>query len=125
MLSLLRSLVVVVALATFSGTASAIPLVVACASASGPTEVVASIGCAKFDTALGFLTSVSISITGNISGSMTFTNNGSGTQSFTGTTTVRYSIGALAGFNFVNPLLSTSVTGNAIWAQACRQRLAD
>src|SRR5215467_11461032 len=75
---------------------------------SSPTELNANIVCPQFSG--GGLTSVQISVSGGITGSITLTNNASTTQTVTGTTSSAFSIGALAGFTIVNPIFSASYT---------------
>src|SRR5262249_31058444 len=101
----------VVAWAALCGIASATTLVVDCGSVSGPTEFLsAGILCPQFDPALGTLSSISISISGGITGSLTLTNGSTATVTSVETTSTQFSVGALSGFSFVNPVFSASFT---------------
>src|SRR5215472_6287295 len=91
-----------------SSLASAALLTVNCSVVSSPTELNANIVCPQFSG--GGLTSVQISVSGGITGSITLTNNASTSQTVTGTTSSAFSIGALAGFTIVNPIFSASYT---------------
>src|SRR6185295_11207145 len=109
--SLARSLMVLVAATTFSGAASAATLVVNCGTVSGPTELASAAAlCPQFNIAGASLTSISITVSGGLSGSVTLTNGAATTQTGVGTTTSQYSVGALAGFTFVNPRFTNSFT---------------
>ena len=91
-----------------SSLASAALLTVNCSVVSSPTELNANIVCPQFSGA--GLTSVQISVSGGITGSITLTNNASTSQTVTGTTSSAFSVGPLAGFTFVNPIFSASFT---------------
>jgi len=106
-----RSLMVLVAATAFGGPASAATLVVNCGTVSGPTELAsAAVLCPQFNPATGTVYAISITISGAISGSITLTNGDDQSHTAVGTTTSQYSVGALTGFNFVNPLFTNSFT---------------
>jgi hypothetical protein len=108
-----RLLLAIVATTAFGGVASAATLVVNCSTVSGPTELSgAAMLCPQFNLA-GTVTSISITISGTISGSVTLTNGDDAAATAVATTTTQYSVGALSGFSFVNPLFTNSfTTGN-------------
>jgi hypothetical protein len=93
-------------LALLTGLVSA--ATVNCTVVSSPTELNATIVCPQFN-GVG-LTSVDITVTGEITGSITLTNNGTSTQSTTGTTTSNFDVGALAGFTIANPIFMAMFT---------------
>src|SRR5262249_46838070 len=106
-----RSLLAVVALAAFCGAASAAILVVNCGTVSGPAELAAaSVLCPQFNLAGQTVSSISINISGGITGSLTLTNGTATTQTATETTSSQFSAGALTGFGFVNPVFPASYT---------------
>src|SRR5208337_1518755 len=93
-------------LGVFAVVASATPL--NCTVVASPTELNAMIVCPQFN-GVG-LESVQITVSGGITGSITLTNNASSTESTTGTTSSDFSVGALAGFSFVNPIFTAMYT---------------
>jgi len=93
----------------FSGMASASTLVVNCGTVSGPTELNTSILCPQFNS-IGTLSSISIAVSGGVSGSITLTNGSASPQTGSGTTTISFNFGSLGGFSFVNPIYSPSFT---------------
>ncbi len=94
-----------------SGIASADTLVVNCGSPSGPTELVSvAILCPQFNLVGQTLSSISITVSGGITGSITLTNGAPATQTGSGTTTTDFNFGALSGFTFANPIYSPSFT---------------
>ena len=95
------------------GVASADTLILNCTTVSGPTELVkAVVSCPQINISKN-ISAISISISGGISGSLTLTNGGSTSTTSAATTTTRFSVGALSGFTFVNPVFTASfTTGN-------------
>jgi hypothetical protein len=92
----------------FSAAASASILTVNCSTIGSPTELAGNVVCAQFN--LAGLQSVQITVTGGITGSITLTNNSTTPQTVSGTTSSRLSVGALAGFSFVNTIFTASYT---------------
>jgi len=84
-------------------------MVVNC-SVVGPatTELSANIVCPQFSGA--GLTSVDITVSGSIAGTVSVTNNSATSQNVTATATSQFNVGALAGFSFVNPIFSATYT---------------
>src|SRR5437879_3673224 len=101
-----RPLVAIAVAATaFGEVASASTLIVNCGTVSGPTELTSgSVLCPQINLAGTTLTSISITISGTISGSISLTNGGTTTTTGVGTTTSQFSVAALSGFSFVNPI---------------------
>jgi hypothetical protein len=101
--------VVPLALAGFALPASADVIAGSCTSVSlQNTELSsAALNCSKFDTTLGTLTSISLTLSGHLEGTITLTNS-NGTNSGKGTTSSDFSAQALSGFTFPNPLVSLS-----------------
>jgi hypothetical protein len=113
MKALARSLFLVVAWAASCGLASGFTLVVNCTTVASPTELNANVVCSQFNLTGQTLTSISISISGGITGNLTLTNGSTTTQTMVETTSAQFSVGALSGFTFVNPVFSASfTTGN-------------
>jgi hypothetical protein len=113
MKALARSLFLVVAWAASCGLASGSTLILNCTTVSSPTELNATVTCAQFNLAGQTLTSISINISGGITGSLTLQNGGTTTQTMVETTSANFSVGAMSGFTFVNPVFSASfTTGN-------------
>lgn len=105
------SLPILSTLFLFAGIASADTLVVNCSTASGPTELVsAAITCGQFNVGGATLSSISIAVSGGISGSITLTNGDSNPQTGSGTSTTSFNFGPLNGFSFINPIYSPSFT---------------
>jgi len=78
---------------------------------STPTEVNASIVCNQFNQGGNpnwVLTSISIAISGTITGSITLTNNASTTQDVNATTSSNFRVGAMGGFTITNPVFVAS-----------------
>jgi hypothetical protein len=106
-----KFVVAALALLVFSSTASASTIVVNCGTVSGPTELAsAAILCPQFDLGGSVLSSISIAVSGGISGSITLINGDVIAQTGSGTSTTSFSFGALTGFTFVNPIFSASFT---------------
>ena len=83
-----------------------------CGSVSGPTELIPappSFGCSRFDSNLGSLTSMSLTITGQISGSITLSNGGGAAATFAGTTQSQFYVAALSGFTLSSPLFTATM----------------
>src|SRR5438132_8417674 len=104
-------------------------LVVNCSTVSGPAELTsAAILCPQFNLP-GTLQDISIVISGGITGSITLTNGSTTSLTATGTTTSAFSAGGLAGFSFVNPLVSASFSSAPRFLNACQtltfSRLSD
>jgi hypothetical protein len=102
-----------IALLATAGLASATPVTVTCSTVSGATELNDSIVCPQFNPVTGVLNSISIVVSGTITGSITLTNNAATTQNVTGTATSQFFIDPLAGFVFVNPIFSASYSTGA------------
>lgn len=91
-----------------------------CGSVSGATELgsviappfstLGNFNCSKFNTGLGSLVSISLTITGGINGSITLQNTGSAANNFRGTTSSTFDVAPLAGFAFTSPMFTTSYT---------------
>lgn len=97
-----------------------------CGSVSGPTELGTStsgtFSCSKFDSNLGPLTSIVLTITGGISGSITLNNFALTSNTFSGTTQSAFSAAALTGFTLGSPLFTASyTTGNQTIAASSSQ----
>ena len=86
--------------------ASAATLAVNCSVGSGPTELNANVSCPQFS--LTGLSSVQITVSGNIQGTITLTNNAATTQIVNATVSSQFNVGPLAGFTFANPLFTAS-----------------
>lgn len=83
---------------TISGSCAAVPL--------ANTELVnAPLTCGNFDSSLGVLTSITLTIDGHIEGTIAMTNGSAQTQTGNATTQSQFFADALAGFNFASPLL--------------------
>jgi PEP-CTERM motif len=100
----------------FAGISSASTLTVNCSSI-GPvqTELVnASITCGQFNPSVGTLSSITLEIDGQITGSIGLTNNATSAQTVQGTTSSNFDLGgSLAGFTFPTPLfVATFTTGS-------------
>ncbi len=80
-----------------------------CGSLSGPTELNGSFNCTQFDSDLGSLVSMTLTITGQIDGSITLSNGGASSTFFAGTTQSQFFVGALAGFTLSSPLFTASM----------------
>lgn len=81
----------------------------ACGSLSGPTELNGSFNCTRFDSTIGTLASMTLTITGQIGGTITLSNGGGTAASFAGTTQSQFYIGALPGFTLSSPLFTASM----------------
>lgn len=94
--------------------ASAAPIVVAgaCSGVSGLTELggttPGNFACTKFDSNLGTLLSMSLTITGGITGTIALTNDGAQGPQFRGTTQTEFFVAPLAGFAFTSPMFTAS-----------------
>jgi hypothetical protein len=102
-----------IALLATAGLASATPVTVSCSVVSGPTELNDNIVCPQFNPVTGVLNSISIVVSGTISGSITLTNNAATSQTVNGTATSQFFIDPLAGFVFVNPIFSAAYSTGA------------
>lgn len=92
--------------------AVAAPVVVnlACTGFSGPTELANNITCPTYNS-LSFgapLLSMSLELTGRITGDIDLTNNATTAQNVSGTTNSSFFAGALTGFTFASPLFNPS-----------------
>ncbi len=80
------------------------------------TSTPASFTCTQFDSNLGPLTSMTLTITGQITGPLVLTNVASQAQTFEFDVTFRHRVGALPGFSFTpapgNTFLSSFSTGS-------------
>ena len=103
------SLLAFVALGCWCGAALADVQMVNCSTASSPTELDEDIVCPQFNLG-GTLQSVQIDVSGTIMGQLSLSNSGFISQTGAGTTSSSFSVGALAGFTFVNPLFEPSFT---------------
>jgi hypothetical protein len=56
------------------------------------------------------LTSITITVTGEIDGTITLTNNSTSSQTATGSTSSTFTVEALSGFSFSSPLFTASLT---------------
>ncbi len=107
-----KSGLLVVGAFLFAGIAAADTLVTNCSTVGPiPTELNATVSCGQFDSSLGTLTSISIEIDGEITGSITLTNNALTPQIVKATTASDFSLAApLAGFTFPSTLFEVSFT---------------
>jgi len=100
----------------FANPASATVINGTCTSASGPTDLLAAttgaFNCTKFDSNLGALNSMVLTITGQITGTISITNTGPNTENFQATTTSMFTALALAGFG--TPSFSASLGTGAV-----------
>jgi hypothetical protein len=97
------------------GLASANSIAGTCTTISAPTELAsASLTCSKLDTSTipltAVITSIDLTINGEITGSIRLTNNAGTTQLVSGTTNSNFFGSALAGFSFTSPLFNPSFT---------------
>jgi hypothetical protein len=102
--------VVGLAMSAFAQPAAATVIGGSCTSvALSPTELSsATMTCGNFNSNLGTLTSISLTINGHIEGTITMANSGTTTAAGIGTTSSAFSVNPLAGFAISNPLLSLS-----------------
>ena len=91
-----------------AATASATIMTVTCSTLNGPTELNGNLSCPQFNGLN--LQSISIALSGGISGSITLTNNASVTETGTGTTTSAFTVGPLTGFSILAPLFTAMFT---------------
>jgi len=104
------------------GAAFATVEVVNCTAPAAPTELSVALHCGQFDPAGRTLTSISIELTGNISGTVSLTNTTQTVKSANITTFSRFSIGSIAGlgagdfpasgFSWTNPLFTASISAD-------------
>jgi len=89
---------------------SAAPINVAgtCGVLAGITELSGAVNCTKFDSTLGALASMSLSITGAITGTISLTNNGSQTENVQATTNASFFGSSLPGFTLSSPMFTAS-----------------
>lgn len=91
---------------------------VTCTASLTPTELNVDLACAQFNGPAQALTSISIELRGQISGTMSLTNNTQGTLTATATTLTDFNLASIAGFgptdpansgfSWTNPLFSAS-----------------
>jgi hypothetical protein len=91
---------------------------VTCTASLAPTELNVDLACAQFHGPVQALTSISIELRGQISGTMSLTNNTQGTLTATATTLTDFNLASIAGFgptdpansgfSWTNPLFSAS-----------------
>jgi len=109
-------------LCLLSGAAFGASLSVNCGVVSGPTELSGSIVCPQYNLG-GTVSSISITVTGSISGTITLTNFGQATETGSASTTSTFAITSIAGlgsgpaplsgFTWTNPIFTVSYsTGN-------------
>ena len=111
------------ALILCGGIASADTITVDCTVVTSPTELNANIVCPQFSG--GTLTSISILVTGTISGTISLTNNSAQPQTVSATENSQFNIGSLPGFSFTNPLFTASYgTGTQTLAAGASQTFA-
>ncbi len=91
-----------------ASSASAIIINGSCGSVSGPTELNGSFSCTMFDSDLGTLNSVTLTIDGSITGDIGLTNTAADARTTSATSSASFIAGALAGFSLPNPLFTPS-----------------
>jgi hypothetical protein len=98
------------AVSAFARPAAATVIAGSCTSvALSPTELTnATMSCGKFDSNLGTLTSISLTINGHIEGTISLHNSGAASADGAGTTNSVFSANALAGFTLPGTLFNLS-----------------
>jgi len=76
---------------------------VTCTASLAPTELNVDLACAQFNGPAQALTSISIELRGQISGTMSLTNNTSGTLTASATTFTDFNLASVAGFGPTDP----------------------
>jgi hypothetical protein len=104
----ITKLILTLAPIALAGTASATIMTVTCSTLNGPTELSGNVVCPQFNGLN--LQSISIALSGGISGSITLTNLASVAETGTGTTTSAFTVGPLTGFSILAPLFTAMFT---------------
>lgn len=98
----LRRILLTSAMAALTvGVSSATSIAGTCTTTgNGPTEISANTGCSKFNTNLGTLNFITLTINGSIAGTISLTNNAATTQNVRGTTNSEFDLNTtLQGFS--------------------------